>query len=125
MHQTLAAIAYGALMRLIFLQPTIMSALRGSPYLTRMRLDWLEIHLERPMPLTVQLLGSTDDLVSPEDNIHSATGSDFRYLDIPRSGHVTVTDMGFAEDRIQSSGARRSKPGGMSTSKRSVRLPNS
>ena len=43
--------------------------------------------------LTIQLLGSTDDKVSPEDNIDLVTGSAFVYLDVPWSGHLTILDM--------------------------------
>ena len=42
---------------------------------------------------TVQLLGSVDDRVSPEDNVDLVTGSDFVYLDVPSSGHASIIEM--------------------------------
>lgn len=41
----------------------------------------------------MQLLGSIDDFVSPDDNIDLATGSTFLYLDVPKSGHGNVIDL--------------------------------
>lgn len=66
---------------------------RGSPFLTRIRFEWLALAQEAPMPLVVQLLGTIDDMVGPEDAIDLVTGANFRYLDVPFSGHLTVLDM--------------------------------
>jgi hypothetical protein len=41
----------------------------------------------------VQLLGTKDDLVAPEDNIDLVTGQDFIYLEMPDCGHNTVVEM--------------------------------
>src|SRR5262249_22061149 len=43
---------------------------------------------------TVQLLGTIDDLVSPDDNIDLISGRDFIYLEVPHSGHANVIEMG-------------------------------
>ncbi len=78
-------------------KPTLFAIRRGAPFLTRTRLQWLA--LERAAltpPLTVQLLGTRDDLVSPVDNIDLATGSRFVYLEVPNSGHFDVIHMGAA-----------------------------
>ncbi len=45
------------------------------------------------MAIVVQLLGTVDDLVAPEDNLDLVTGREFVYLDVPRSGHVNVIEM--------------------------------
>lgn len=66
---------------------------RGSPFLTRMRFEWLAHAKRARMPLVVQLLGTVDDIVGPEDAIDLVTGANFRYLDVPFSGHLTVLDM--------------------------------
>jgi pimeloyl-ACP methyl ester carboxylesterase len=42
---------------------------------------------------TIQLLGSVDDIVSPEDNIDMVTGGAFIYLDVPFSGHRNVIQL--------------------------------
>lgn len=72
---------------------------RGSPFLTQLRLQWLAMRkMQRNDPrfedmLTVQLLGSVDDVVSPEDNIDLVTGRDFIYLDVGYSTHANVIEM--------------------------------
>lgn len=66
---------------------------RGSPFLTRIRFEWLALAQRTRMPLVVQLLGTIDDMVGPEDAIDLVTGANFRYLDVPFSGHLTVLDM--------------------------------
>ncbi|HOY22038.1 MAG TPA: hypothetical protein PK002_02740 [Cellvibrio sp.] len=43
--------------------------------------------------LTIQLLGSVDDMVSPEDNIDLISGRDFIYLDVPYTGHENIIEM--------------------------------
>ena len=42
--------------------------------------------------LTIQLLGSVDDMVSPEDNVDLVAGGDFVYLDVPYSGHLGIVE---------------------------------
>jgi hypothetical protein len=38
----------------------------------------------------VQLLGSIDDYVAPNDNIDLVSGGEFVYLGVPSSGHKSV-----------------------------------
>jgi len=80
---------------------------RGAEFITQLRIQWLRMrqraansdaHTTSPgQALTVQLLGSVDDMVSPEDNIDLVSGGDFFYLDVPYSGHADVINM--AEQR--------------------------
>ena len=70
---------------------------RGAPFLTGLRLEWLAMSRKakrtgRTPAMVVQLLGTIDDLVSPEDNIDIVTGNQFLYLDVPQSGHVNVVE---------------------------------
>lgn len=85
-------------------RPLIFQVRRGAPFITQLRIQWLamrhradqERHAGRERvgaALVVQLLGSIDDMVAPEDNIDLVTGRDFVYLDVPRSGHSTVIEM--------------------------------
>ena len=75
-------------------KPTLFSIRRGAPFLTLTRLQWLALRRAARTPaLTVQLLGTRDDVVSPADNIDLATGADFVYLEVPHSGHFEVIDM--------------------------------
>ncbi len=70
---------------------------RGSLFLTKMRFAWLELAKEARTPLTVQLLGTIDDMVGPQDAIDVVTGASFYYLDVPHSGHLSVLEMGGAD----------------------------
>ncbi len=81
--------------------PVIFSIRRGSPFITQLRLQWLAMrehvgHIqdkEVGAAVTVQLLGTIDDLVSPDDNIDLVSGKDFVYLEVPESGHRSVINM--------------------------------
>jgi alpha-beta hydrolase superfamily lysophospholipase len=71
---------------------------RGAPFITELRMQWLALHKTKTsksqaLALTVQLLGTIDDLVAPTDNIDLVTGRDFIYLDVPFSGHANVIEM--------------------------------
>jgi pimeloyl-ACP methyl ester carboxylesterase len=71
---------------------------RGAPFLTNLRLQWIAMQKKaacegRSLATTVQLLGTVDDLVAPDDNIDLTTGRDFLYLDVPASGHKNVIDL--------------------------------
>lgn len=79
----------------------IMTFRKGASFLTQLRLQWLRMRyrakIDQAWPgqaLTVQLLGSRDDVVGPEDNVDLASGGDFLYLDVANSGHADVVDMG-------------------------------
>ena len=71
---------------------------RGAPFLSGLRLQWLALQRRAPpeksqMAMVVQLLGTVDDLVAPEDNLDLVTGREFVYLDVAYSGHVNVIEM--------------------------------
>ncbi|MGO4814763.1 hypothetical protein AB4156_35205 [Cupriavidus sp. 2MCAB6] len=76
-------------------RPLVFSVHRGAPFLTQLRLQWMAMRRRAGAEslgsaVTVQLLGSIDDIVSPQDNIDLVAGEDFFYLDVPQSGHVDV-----------------------------------
>jgi pimeloyl-ACP methyl ester carboxylesterase len=84
-------------------KPLIFHIRRGAPFLTNLRIQWLAMRNEAPSSgvgsaLTVQLLGSVDDMVSPEDNIDLVSGRDFVYLDVPKTGHTNIIDMDDSAD---------------------------
>ena len=81
--------------------PLIFRFRRGAEFVTHLRIQWLQLRrLAKAFEgsaspavgnaLTIQLLGSRDDLVSPEDNVDLVAGQDFIYLDVPHSGHADV-----------------------------------
>jgi pimeloyl-ACP methyl ester carboxylesterase len=91
-------VVLGNLMTLVGKNPLIFNIRRGAPFITQLRVQWLAMLQKAPTrgvgnALTVQLLGSVDDIVSPEDNIDLVTGSQFIYLDVPKTGHFNIVVM--------------------------------
>ncbi len=81
---------------------TILQIKKGAPFITELRLQWIALRKRKELDgqqlaLTVQLLGTIDDLVAPTDNIDLVTGRDFVYLDVPFSGHANVIEMDDSE----------------------------
>lgn len=79
-------------------QPSIFFIRKGAPFITDLRIQWIKMRQaarDRGVggALTVQLLGSVDDMVSPNDNIDLISGGDFVYRDVPYSGHADVIDV--------------------------------
>jgi pimeloyl-ACP methyl ester carboxylesterase len=80
-------------------RPLIFHIRRGAPFLTNLRVQWLAMKQAIPInkdvneTLVIQLLGSVDDIVSPDDNIDLISGEDFYYLDVPMSGHANIIDL--------------------------------
>lgn len=88
--------------------PLIFTIRRGAEFITQLRIQWLFMRRRAGSPvypavatsprwlgsaLTIQLLGSKDDIVAPEDNVDLVSGSDFVYLDVPYSGHADVIEL--------------------------------
>lgn len=73
---------------------------RSSPFLVGMRLSWLAVRREHSDVdhEVVQLLGSTDELVSWRDTVDTAIGSNTVYLEVPFSDHVSILDLEDAEN---------------------------
>ncbi|WSG95367.1 hypothetical protein U8P76_23655 [Rhizobium johnstonii] len=80
--------------------PLIFRVKRGASFVTELRVQWLRMRQRAQREigapgtcLTVQLLGSIDDFISPADNIDLVAGGDFVYVDVPYSGHASVIQM--------------------------------
>jgi len=78
--------------------PLIFTIRKGAAFITQLRIHWIHMRnsakeRNRGSALTIQLLGSIDDMVSPQDNIDLVSGHDFVYLDVPYSGHANVINM--------------------------------
>lgn len=101
-------------------KPVGMEVRRGAPFITQLRLQWLEMerctekdnnfegggcvnekaiegrqqtgNSEGTLEV-VQLLGTVDDLVSPDDNLDLEVGRKFYYDSVPYSGHVNVIQL--------------------------------
>jgi pimeloyl-ACP methyl ester carboxylesterase len=79
-------------------RPLIFSIRKGAPFLTNLRIQWLAMRSAASssgvgQAITIQLLGSIDDVVSPEDNIDLVSGADFVYIDVGKSGHANIIVM--------------------------------
>lgn len=83
---------------------TMFAIRRGAPFLAQTRLQWLALmdpeYGPRPNLICVQLLGSGDDLVSPDDNVDYAVDlfgaagvTSFFYIEVPYSTHPSIIDM--------------------------------
>jgi pimeloyl-ACP methyl ester carboxylesterase len=77
---------------------------RGAPFLVQTRLQWLSMmnpdYGARPKLLVVQLLGTRDDMVSPDDNVDFSVDlfgnrdvASFFYLEVSQSNHNNVVEM--------------------------------
>lgn len=85
----ISAFSYG------HLEPTVFGFRRGAPFLTRMRLQWLEVERTikfraEALPITVQVVGTKDDLVAPTDHIDRASGKSFHYVEIVEAEHANI-----------------------------------
>jgi pimeloyl-ACP methyl ester carboxylesterase len=88
-------------------EPLILSIHAGASFITQLRIQWLSMLRWKKekweqaqgagvprLADTIQLLGSIDDMVSPNDNIDLiTTGGEFIYLDVPDTGHDTVVNL--------------------------------
>lgn len=78
---------------------TIFSLRKGAPYLVQTKLQWLALmrREHRPNLTLIQLLGTVDDLVSPDDNVDSTidleNDASFFLLEVPQTGHRDAVEM--------------------------------
>lgn len=87
-------VAVGRLLQSIGINQTLLAICRGSQFLTDLRLAWIEESHQHPMPTTIQLLGSVDDIVGPDDSLDLVSGSSFRYIDVNNTSHMSILDVG-------------------------------
>lgn len=72
---------------------TMKKVRRGSPFITNLRVQWLNlVRSEQPPCPTIQLLGDRDDAVAPQDDVDVESGHDFIYLNVAGTGHPDVID---------------------------------
>ena len=91
-------ITLGNLLIALKYYPMIFRVRKGASFITQLRLQWLSLQNHAKTKnvgnaIVIQLLGTIDNLVSPDDNIDLITGSSFYYLDVPHSGHFDVLQM--------------------------------
>lgn len=88
----------GSLMAALGVVPLAFKTRRGAPFITQLRIQWLAMLREAAkrkvgnVPV-IQLLGTQDDIISPEDNVDMVTGGNFIYLEMPGCDHLSVLKM--------------------------------
>ena len=92
----LDTVLYGLTKRLF-----IFKIRHNSPFINNLRIQWMslpnKIYLKKV--LIIQLLGTKDDIVSPQDNIDFVTGQSFRYIQVQKSGHADIIKLEENQDR--------------------------
>jgi len=88
----------GHIFQLLGYEPLAFKTRKGGSFITQLRIQWLSMLQNAQSKrigdaLTIQLLGTIDDLISPEDNIDLITGINFIYLEVPASNHMSVLKM--------------------------------
>jgi hypothetical protein len=95
---------------------TIFAIRRGAPFLVQTRLQWLRLMDPdcgpRPDTVIVQLLGTGDDVVAPDDNVDysidlygSGVVASYFYIEVAASSHSNVVQM--SEDGPAATAAAR------------------
>lgn len=85
-------------------RPTVFAIRRGAPFLVQTRLQWLALmdpkYGPQPKLIVVQLLGTSDDLVAPDDNVDYAVDyfgargrTSYCYVEVRHSNHANVIQM--------------------------------
>jgi pimeloyl-ACP methyl ester carboxylesterase len=93
----------GHIMRLFGHEPLAFKTRRGASFITQLRIQWISMLRHSnfkgvgDVPV-IQLLGTKDDIISPEDNIDFLTGNNFIYMEVPESDHMSILKLttGFA-----------------------------
>ena len=91
---------------------TIFQLQKGTPFLVATRLQWLKLMRDVPEArvTVVQLLGTVDDLVSPDDSVdyvadfalrHGDQQLHFFMLELPRTGHLNATQVSDPESAVE------------------------
>lgn len=86
-------------------KPTILAIRRGAPFLVQTRLQWLALmdpeYGQTPSLLTIQLLGTIDDVVTADDSvdyyvdlISDTADPTYFYIEVPYSSHLSIIEMG-------------------------------
>lgn len=74
----------------------ILGVQRGAPFITLLRLQSLALEQTIPphnLPITIQLLGTSDDLVAPADHVDFASGRSFYYIEVADATHMGIVDL--------------------------------
>lgn len=79
--------------------PTVLDALKGSSFLANLRINWIRLFLSneatrralpRGIPVVVQVLGDTDNLVWRDDSKDVLAFPHGHYLEVPNSDHASL-----------------------------------
>lgn len=90
-----AVLRFGSrLARLVRRGALIHGVRRGGPFVANLRVQWIRAVAATGsrVPLTVQLLGTIDDVVAAQDNADVDCAVNFRFLRLPETGHAAAID---------------------------------
>ena len=101
-------------------KPTIFEVRRGAPFIVQTRLQWLALRQSsgpaKPEPLVIQLLGTQDNLVAPDDAVDFAVDRDpkspYFYFELPQTRHlnaIVFTPRRFSDPDGKFGAARRER----------------
>jgi hypothetical protein len=74
----------------------LLSVQRGAPFVADLRVQWIRLARElskkgaKPLPLTIQLVGDIDDVVSMEDSNDTAAAKNFVFITLLNTGHASI-----------------------------------
>jgi hypothetical protein len=97
-------------------KPTIFAVRRGAPFVVQTRLQWLALRRssnpDKPEPLVIQLLGTQDNLIAPDDAVDFAVDrsvtAPYFYVELPHTRHDNAIVFSPARhDRTGTFGAAR------------------
>ncbi len=67
----------------------------GAPFLADLRVQWLRLAQQKPSPLpaTIQMLGTEDDVVNENDSADLEAAGNFIYRTLNGGGHLTIVQL--------------------------------
>ncbi len=99
----------GHILRLCGKEPLAFRTHRGGSFITQLRLQWISMIRHTCSKgigdaNIIQLLGTIDDIIGPDDSVDIVTGANFIYREVPDSNHMTVLIMDNSKSGIVRAG---------------------
>lgn len=82
-------------------KPFVFFIRKNSPFIHELNRDYKELSEKRGAEfLTIQLLGTRDNILAAGDDIDSELGSNFAYLELPATNHTNLIDINDSEEGL-------------------------
>jgi predicted esterase len=75
----------------------VLSAEKGKPFVANLRIQWLEVMSKtdkEQRPQVIQLLGTNDDIVHPDDSKDVKVAKHFIWVSVPSATHSSIINVG-------------------------------